>query len=444
MIDERRNEVIHNNWNLQIYLIYLKNGIVMILDSKNRQMITVLFFTIQIILFSSVLMLTVPENTFLNLNELANKLKDVLSICCIVFVSLYYLYLNGKPFWAKRANRNLKRAGFVNHTGESPLLLSKRKLKENNRVLVYKFHTLGIPYKHWEDNLQQLESALNVRIDHFEQGNNSREVIMYAVDGNYNFPKMLPWKKEYLIPNSQGFILTLGERITSEKVTINLSTEYPHLMLAGATGSGKTVLLRLLSMQCVEKNANVIICDMKGGIDFPSVWHEKCEIIFDKNELICKLESVVEEHNHRKQLLSKLGTPNIEEYNKIASKDKQLNHIIIAMDEFSDILDKTALSKEDKCIVNKIESLLSVIARQGRATGINLFLSTQRPSADLLIGAIRSNILYRVCGRADRILAQIVLDSSEAAERVAKNATGRFVDNNNTLFQAYYFNDKEW
>ena len=105
------------------------------------------------------------------------------------------------------------------------------------------------------------------------------------------------------------------------------------------------------------------------------------------------------------------------------------------------MLDKTGLTKEQKEIVSKIESKLSMIARQGRAFGIHLILATQRPDANILSGQIKNNVNCRICGRADTILSQIILDSIAAAEQIPKDARGRFLLHDGTLFQAYWFND---
>ena len=108
------------------------------------------------------------------------------------------------------------------------------------------------------------------------------------------------------------------------------------------------------------------------------------------------------------------------------------------------MLDKTGLSKDDKAEVAAIENLLSTIARQGRAFGIHLILSTQRPDSNILSGQIKSNIDYRVCGRADLVLSQIILDKGDAHDRIAKNAQGRFINNDDILFQAYWFDERNW
>lgn len=83
------------------------------------------------------------------------------------------------------------------------------------------------------------------------------------------------------------------------------------------------------------------------------------------------------------------------------------------------MLDKTGLSKQQKDEILKIESELSIIARQGRAFGIHLVLATQRPDATILNGQIRNNIDTRICGRADNVLSQIILDNTDASDKIA-------------------------
>jgi hypothetical protein len=75
-------------------------------------------------------------------------------------------------------------------------------------------------------------------------------------------------------------------------------------------------------------------------------------------------------------------------------------------------------------------------------TYIHLILATQRPDANILSGQIKNNVNCRICGRADTILSQIILDSTAAAEQIPKDARGRFLLHDGTLFQAYWFDDR--
>ena len=90
----------------------------------------------------------------------------------------------------------------------------------------------------------------------------------------------------------------------------------PHILLGGSTGSGKTILLKLLTAQCVNRGAIVYICDFKGGIDYPQIWHEKCVFITTVEEMNEKLERVLEIMEEREKILKMSGCVNIYEYNK--------------------------------------------------------------------------------------------------------------------------------
>ena len=91
----------------------------------------------------------------------------------------------------------------------------------------------------------------------------------------------------------------------------------------------------------------------------------------------------------------------------------------------------------------RIESRLSLIARQGRAFGIHLILATQRPDANILSGQIRNNINCRICGRADNVLSQIILDNTDAADLIPKHARGRFLLHDGTVFQSFLLDDMD-
>ena len=118
--------------------------------------------------------------------------------------------------------------------------------------------------------------------------------------------------------------------------------------------------------------------------------------------------------------------------------------VVFACDEVAEMLDKTGLTtKERKELVSQIEGKLSTIARQGRAFGIHFILATQRPDATIIPGQIKNNIDFRVCGRADNVLSQIILDSTAAADQIPKDARGRFITRDGTVFQAFLFDEGE-
>lgn len=95
----------------------------------------------------------------------------------------------------------------------------------------------------------------------------------------------------------------------------------------------------------------------------------------------------------------------------------------------------------NKELLAQIEARLALIARQGRAFDIHLILATQRPDANILPGQIKNNMNIRICGRADTTLSTIIIGDGRAAEQIPHDAQGRFLMEDGTVFQAYYFND---
>jgi len=341
------------------------------------------------------------------------------------------------PFGRKAAQDQLQSIGLVNHAGVVPLLQRKYIDKVNFNITIWEFRNQGIPLDMWESKRTSIEAALDITIIKMKYGKGKSHILLYTVSARNDLPELLNWKDSYL--SLDNFVLILGEGYTGP-VTINLAN-IPHILLGGATGSGKSVLLKSLLMQALHKSAEVSIADFKGGVDFPPVWHKKCRMCFDEQELLILLTDLVEELHRRKKLFAATGQPNIDQYN--ASAGTRLQRLVFACDEVAEVLDRTGLTKEQKDIVNQVESRLATIARLGRAFGIHLILATQRPDANLISGQIRNNLNCRICGRADNILSQLILDNTDAANQIPKDSKGRFMLHDGTIFQGYLFDENE-
>ena len=341
------------------------------------------------------------------------------------------------PVGRKRMEGAFLRIGMVNTAGETPRLLRKKRDRQNRRITVWVFDPNGISLREWQDKQAKIETILNITIADLRYSRGKHHVCIYAVPAESDLPEKLKWKEEYLLKES--FALLLGEGFTGP-VSVNL-TYTPHVLLGGSTGSGKSVLLKLLLMQALRKGAEVYISDFKGGVDFPQIWNCKCKLCFEEESLLQTLNHLVDALEQRKQLFRSLGCANIDIYNEV--EGCSLPRMIFACDEVAEVLDRTGADAERKKLLAQIESKLSTIARQGRAFGIHLILATQRPDATVIPGQIRSNLDCRICGRADNILSQIILDNTSAAEQIPKDARGRFITGDGTVFQGYLFDERE-
>lgn len=338
----------------------------------------------------------------------------------------------GTPRKSKKIEGELVDIGFVDNERNAPLLLSRKK---DRNGMILEFYSPRIPFYKYEDHRADIENAMNIKIIEVKPGRDMQHILVKAIKAGGEKPEIIRWRDDYL--SEKDFEIVLGESYFGvEAIDISIT---PHILIGGGTGSGKSKLLKLVLMECVKKRAIVYLADFKGGVDYPASWHKVCSIITEPENLRKQLEKILSIIEERRNLFVDAGASNIMEFNKKTGSN--LRRIILACDEIAELLDKTGLDKEEKILVNQIESSIATCARIGRAFGIHLILATQRPSADILNGQIKNNIGYRICGRADKVLSQIILDNSEGADRISADDQGLFYTNTKVLFKAYYVED---
>lgn len=374
------------------------------------------------------------DSTFAHLWDLLEFILPVLFITLALIGISEILITLGSPHETKRIQQDLLRIRFTNDTGEVPLLLAKHR---GQKIEILEFANCGIPLTEWNNKREKLGAILNCKIIKAEYAKHPKTILLYTTSSTDSFSQKIEWNNDFFVHDP--YTLVLGEGYIG-KVTIDMR-KMPQILIGGSTGSGKSILLKSLLMQCIKKGATIYIADFKGGVDYPSVWHDKCFIIYHENEMLEILSQITRTLEERKILFRNADCRDIDSYN--SQTDNSLPRIIFACDEVAEVLDKNGLSKERKEQVSAIESQLSIIARTGRAFGIHLFLATQRPSADILSGQIKNNIDCRICGKADNVLSQIILDNTDAATVIPKDKQGQFITNTGELFQGYWFDDRK-
>ena len=423
MTNEKKNELIGHS-TCEYAVRRLREGIKQLI-SNPRKGIGIVIIMALALLFILMAQHTV-QSTVLKL------MFGVITVPITVVTLLCFVIACGTPRGAYPTHNNLTRIGLANSAGEVPFLLKVypyRSKATYRQVFCLEFLSCGIAKSIWEKQ--------------------KRGIRLYVVPADQGLDDKILWRNILLNTEIPVCKIILGESLL-EPVVVDLNIA-PHMLIGGGTGSGKTVLLRLILMQLLKKkNVQVTIADFKGGVDYSASWqhHPKCKMIFDRTELLSYLDALIDELNRRKKLFaSKENCNNIVDYNEnllyTHNQSECLDRIVFAADEVAEILDKTGLDKAAKEQVAQIESRIATIARLGRAFGIHLLLATQRPDANILSGQIKNNIAYRVCGRADNVLSMIILDSTAAADEIPADARGRFIDSNGTVFQGYYLEDSQ-
>ena len=357
---------------------------------------------------------------------------SIVMISVFIIGELLIVSLIGTPLSANRVHKCLFNVGFKDKSGDTPLLLSRYK---EGKTEIFEFYSPTLPITEYEKKKSIIENALNILIVDLSVGNDLQHILLKTVPAKNKLPERIEWDSSLLPEKPSKFVI--GEsQIDTVSFDLNVT---PHILIGGSSGSGKSALFKLILAQAITKGYDVYVADFKGGVDFNGFWRNKCEIITKQERLIKRLDYFVKELEARKEMFLKYQCNNITQYNKLFGCD--LQRVIFGCDEVAELLDKTGLGKDDRTVVAQIESKISMLARQGRAFGIHLIFATQRPDSEVLKGQIKNNFDFRICGRADKVLSQIILDNPEAADRIPKDKQGVFLTNTGVLFKAYYLNE---
>ncbi len=209
--------------------------------------------------------------------------------------------------------------------------------------------------------------------------------------------------------------LAIGKDVSGNPIVSGLE-DMPHLLIAGATGAGKTICVNSLISSMLFKrgpdNLKFILVDPKMVelACFSQIPHLIHPIISEAKKAFAALNWAVGEMERRYKVLAQEGTRNIEAYNTRA--DKKMPYIVIVVDELADLM---IVARES------IETAIQRLAQLSRAVGIHLILATQRPSVDVITGVIKANFPARISFKvSSRVDSRTVLDTMGAEKLLGK------------------------
>ncbi|NFO02763.1 DNA translocase FtsK [Clostridium botulinum] len=225
--------------------------------------------------------------------------------------------------------------------------------------------------------------------------------------------------KEF-INSSKKLAFALGKDISGKCVVGDLS-KMPHTLIAGATGSGKSVCINSLIISLLYKyspnevkllmvDPKVVELNVYNGIP-----HLLIPVVTDPKKAAAALNWAVNEMTKRYKLFAEMGVRNMESYNELFNKgviEEKLPYIVIIVDELADLM---------MVCPNDVEDYIGRLAQMARAAGMHLVIATQRPSVDVITGVIKANIPSRISfSVSSQIDSRTILDSSGAEKLLGK------------------------
>ena len=239
------------------------------------------------------------------------------------------------------------------------------------------------------------------------------------------------------VPNRQREMVSLREILSSEsfkksnsKLTLGLGkdifgtpivadlSKMPHLLVAGATGSGKSVSINSMVISILYKamptDVKMLMIDPKllELSAYEEIPHLISPVITSPKEAAEVLKQMVIEMERRYRVLAERAARNIESYNRQAKDEEQLPYLVIIIDELADLMFTAP---------NDFEDSITRLAQMGRASGIHLILATQRPSVDVITGIIKANFPARISFQvSSKVDSRTILDSHGAEQLLGK------------------------
>ncbi len=228
------------------------------------------------------------------------------------------------------------------------------------------------------------------------------------------------------VNGANKLIVALGKDIMGKSIIADL-TKMPHLLVAGSTGSGKSVcinsILISLLMRYKPNEVRLFLVDPKKVelSNYNGIPHLECPVIIDPKRASVALQKIVAEMEKRYNTFSEKGVKNITGYNEWVEKEnnkknnndlKKMYYIVVVVDELADLM--MVASKE-------VEASIMRITQLARAAGIHLIVATQRPSTDIITGVIKNNIPSRIAfSVSSQIDSRTILDQGGAEKLLGK------------------------
>jgi len=317
-------------------------------------------------------------------------------------------------------------------------------IKKNAEVIEKTLESFGVAARVAEVNFgpavtqYALEIALGTKLSKITALSNDLALALAAPTGQIRIEAPIPGRSlvGVEVPNHTPEFVTLKQMLTSEKMkkaksklTVALGLDVsgepvvadigrmPHVLIAGSTGSGKSVCINsfitTILYRATPAEVKFILVDPKRVelTQYNGIPHLLTPVIIEPDKVLSALRWAISEMDRRYKLFAEVGARNIDGYNEL-SGFAALPYILIIVDELADIIFYSPAEVEDA---------ICRIAQMARATGIHLIVSTQRPSVDVITGLIKANISCRIAFNvSSQVDSRVIIDMPGAEKLLGR------------------------
>lgn len=317
-------------------------------------------------------------------------------------------------------------------------------IKQNADIIEKTLESFGISAQVVEVNLgpavtqYALEIALGTKLSKITSLANDLALALAAPTGQIRIEAPIPGRSlvGVEVPNRVPEFVSLKRMLASEpmkasksKLAVSLGLDVsgqpviadiqkmPHVLIAGATGSGKSVcinsLISSILFRASPAEVKLILIDPKRVelTRFNNIPHLLTPVIYDPKEVLSALKWAIAEMDRRYKLFAEVGARNVDSYNELSGLTI-LPYILIFIDELADIM---------LFAPAEVEDTICRIAQMARATGIHLVVSTQRPSVDVITGLIKANIPCRIAFNvSSQVDSRVIIDTPGAEKLLGR------------------------
>ena len=327
-------------------------------------------------------------------------------------------------------------AGLTNGLGDTPKLVYLKRIDKFRTQ--YDFDSNGIGVSEFQDKKERIEAMFNMEIESIKTGKHPGRVLITF--NKRSMPSSISYEsisEEKVLPPDSFYVGQSSEGVVTQKIS-----DLPHMLVAGTTGSGKSVFFKqcLLGLLESTKHLQLYIIDLKGGleaIDFKDTPNVK--IVKKVQDAVNVLRLIEKEMMNRFSYLEENSHKEI-----VPNRDKK-DRIVVAVDEASVLYKKRDRYDDDYKLSLEARKLADNISKLSRAAAIHLILATQKLDKEVLPTSVSENITGRMAFRSTSLQGSLVVlgskDSTELPQIAGRGIWN--VGNRKTIVQAPYIKDAE-